>query len=224
MIRLKNFFNGKSLNFKSALPSYINENGIIEYAESYEKNIDKIYEKLRKSFFDKYCYFFTRNNGDSLGGIYDYLYYFRIYIKASIRFLEDNKIKFIFMATPSSGFDNIFYEVSKLMGIEHIGLIQIHNNRFFWIRNWNDVGSFSTSLPIFPSHEIKVKQKIYDPYFMVRVQASKKKKKNEFLFKAHLQFLKNIISPIVYALKIIKLVFGYYVVKKLYKPSVAICR
>ena len=61
----KFFFDGKSLNFKSALPAYIQENGIIEYAESYEKNIEQIYEKLRKTFFDKYCYFFTRNNGDS---------------------------------------------------------------------------------------------------------------------------------------------------------------
>ena len=216
----KFFFDGKSLNFKSALPAYIQENGIIEYAESYEKNIEQIYEKLRKTFFDKYCYFFTRNNGDSLGGIYDYLYYFRIYIKAAVRFLDENKIKFIFMATPSSGFDNIFYEVSKLMGIEYIGLIQIHNNRFFWIRNWNDVGSFSTSLPIFSSHEIKVKQEIYDPYFMVRVQAPKNKKKNKyFLFKTYFQHLKNIISPIFYALKVIKLVFGYYLVKKLYKPA-----
>jgi len=214
------FFDGKSLNFKAALPIYIQKNGIIEYAENYEKNIEQIYEKLRKTFFDKYCYFFTRNNGDSLGGIYDYLYYFRIYIKASVRFLDENKIKFVFMATPSAGFDNIFSEVSKLMGIEYIGLIQIHNNRFFWIRNWNDVGLFSTSLPIFPSHEIKVEQEIYDPYYMVRVQTSGDKDKNKnFIFKAYFQFIKNVISPIYYAFKIVKLVFGYYFVKKSYKPA-----
>ena len=84
----KSFFDGKSLNFKSSLPSYIKNHDLIDYAESYEKNIEEIYSKLKKEFFDRYCYFLTRSNGDYLGGIFEYLYFFRIHVKAAIRFLE----------------------------------------------------------------------------------------------------------------------------------------
>ena len=214
----KNFLEGNILNFKAALPSYIKENGIIDYAEEYEKNIEDIYNKVRKIFFDKYCYFLSRTNGDYLGGIYDFLYYFRIHIKAAVRFLDENNIKFIFMATPSAGFDNIIYEVSKILGIEYIGLTQIHNNRFFWTRNWQDFGTFSTSLPIFPIQNINVTQKIYDPFFMIRVQNLNKNSKNNLL-KKYLLFLKDIITPFYYSLSLIRLLIGFYLRNKIYKPT-----
>ena len=59
--KTKNFFDGESLNFKSALPSYIKDNDLIDYAETYEKDIETIYYKLRKEFFDRYCYLLIRN-------------------------------------------------------------------------------------------------------------------------------------------------------------------
>jgi len=199
----KNFIEDNNLNFKAALPSYINKNGIIEYAENYEKNIEEIYNKVRKKCFDKYCYYLTRSNGDYLGGIYDFLYYLRIHVKAAVRFLDENNIKNIILAAPSAGFDNIVYEVSKIMGIEHFGLIQMHNNRFFWVKDWYDFGTFSSSLPVFPAHNIKIKNEIKDPYFMIRVQNKNKKKKLE-IFKNYLEFLKNFIAPFYYALNFLK--------------------
>jgi hypothetical protein len=212
------FFDGKTLNFKATLPSYIKKNGIVEYAEKYEKNVEEIYSKLRSNFFDKYCYFLTRANGDYLGGVYDYLYYFRIHVKASIRFLDENNIKFIFLASPSMGFDNIIYEVSKIMKIHHVGLVQIHNNRFFWVKNWSDFGTYSTSLPIFPSYKINVKQKIYDPYFMIRVQNLKNKINYSFIVKKYLSYFKDFIIPLHYAINFIKLLPYHYLIKKVYKP------
>ena len=215
----KNFFESNKLNMKAALPSYIRTNGIIKYAENYEKNIEETYNKVRVNFFDKYCYFLTRSSGDCLGGIYDFLYYFRIHIKAAVRFLDENNIKCIFMATPSMGFDNIIYEVSKIMGIEHVGLIQIHNNRFFWVKNWNDFGTYSSSLPIFPIYNTKVKKEIYDPYFMIRVQNVDEKKNYLIIAKNYFRFLKEVTVPFYYASNFIKLLAGYYLKKNFYRPT-----
>ena len=108
------FFDGTNLNFKITLPSHINNDSFIEYAENLNKDTEEIYSHLRKSIFDRYCYYLTRASGSHLGGIYEYLYYFRLHIRAAVRFLDDNKIDFMFMATPSMGFDNVLYEVSKL--------------------------------------------------------------------------------------------------------------
>ena len=76
----------------------------------------------------------------------------------------------MFMSTPSMGFDNVLYEVSKFKKVKYICLFQVHNNRFFWTQSWDDMGIFSSSKPIFPIFKIETQKKIFDPYYMVRFQ------------------------------------------------------
>ena len=216
----KNFFDGESLDFKSTLPSYIKNNDLIDYAETYDQNIEEIYSKLKKNFFDRYCYFLTRANGDYLGGIYDYLYFFRIHIKAAIRFLDENNIQCLFVAPPSMGFDNILYEVAKIKKIKTVCTFQVHNNRFFWTLDRKDMGKFSTSLPIFPAQNISIKSKLYDPFYMVRVIKLQKK---EILYlnliNKYTSLVKDILRPIFYGFKLSKKIIDYYYKKKYSKPA-----
>ena len=216
--REKIFFDGISLNFAAALPSNIKNGGIIEYAETYQKDTEDIYNKIRKDFFDKYCYFLTRFNGVYLGGIFDYLYYFRIHVRAAIRFFDENRIKFIFIAPPSGGFDNIFLQVAEKMGIKYIGLLQSHNKRFFWVKDFNDIGKFSTSLPIFPLEKIQVEKKINTPFYLTRFDNQKKKKNLNSLFKKYIYLLKDFIRPIYYASRILKMLLLHNLNIKINKP------
>jgi AAA+ ATPase superfamily predicted ATPase len=112
--KTKKFIDNKFLNFKASLPSYIEKNEIIDYAENYDQDIEEIYLQLKKEFFDRYCYFLSRSNQNFVGGVYDYLYFFRIHIKAASRFLDENNIQYLFIAPASLGFDNILYEVAKI--------------------------------------------------------------------------------------------------------------
>ena len=216
----KNFFDGESLDFKSTLPSYIKNNDLIDYAETYDQNIEEIYSKLKKNFFDRYCYFLTRANGDYLGGIYDYLYFFRIHIKAAIRFLDENNIQCLFVAPPSMGFDNILYEVAKIKKIKTVCTFQVHNNRFFWTLDLKDMGKFSTSLPIFPAQNISIKSKLYDPFYMVRVIKLQKKEIPYLnLINKYTFLVKDILRPIFYGFKLSKKIIDYYYKKKYSKPA-----
>jgi hypothetical protein len=216
----KNFLDGKTLNFKSALPSYIRNNEIIDYAEKYEKNIEEVYNKLRKEFFDRYCYFLSRANGDYLGGIYEYMYFFRIHIKAAIRFLDENDITCLFIAPSSMGFDNVLYEVAKIKKINTVCVYQGHNNRFFWMLNWQDMGKFATSLPIFPEKKISVQRKLYDPFYMIRV-LKPQKKINSFLnlFSKYVSSVEDVLRPIFYGFKLSKKMIIYTINKKYSKPA-----
>ena len=207
----KNFLDGRYINFLATRPSNIN-NEFIEYAETYEKNTEELYRTARKAIFDKYCYFLTRINGAYLGGIYDYLYYFRIHVKAAARFLDENQIKFVILGLPAGGFDNILWHVAKEMGICRIGLFQAHNDRFFWLKDLNDMGTFSTSLPIFQSQNIQVQKKISDPFYMAKYRKPKLKKKSYFL-------LKDILRPLYYATSLCKMILKHNFNIKIYKPT-----
>ena len=218
--KTKKFFDGESLNFKSALPSYIKDNDLIDYAETYEKDIETIYYKLRKEFFDRYCYFLSRVNGDYLGGVFDYLYFFRIHIKAAIRFLDENNIKYMFVGPPSAGFDNILQEVAKIKKIKIVCVYQGHSNRFFWMLNWQDMGRFSTSLPIFSEQNISIKSKLFDPFYMLRV-LEPKEKKSFYLnsINKYISLVKDALRPIFYGFKLSKKIISYNNKKKYLKPA-----
>lgn len=209
------FFDGDILNYKASLPKII-DSDLISYSESYTKDIDKIYKELRKNIFDRYCYFLSRANGDMIGGIFEYLYYFRIHIKAAIRFLDENNIKYIFIATPSMGFDNLLCEISKKRNIKVITLFQVHNNRFFWTLDSNDIGKFSTSLPIFPEKKVEVKNLLYDPHYMIRAQQGKKKVTK---IQTKISLFKDLIRSYFHAFTLSKLIFNYHFKNKKIKTS-----
>ncbi len=213
----KIFFDGKYLNLLGARPSEMKTSGIIEYAEKYKKNTEEIYYKARKELFDEYCYYLTRVNGRYLGGIYDYLYYLRIHIKAAIRFLDENNIKFIISGFPSAGFDNVLYFVAKEMKIDRVGVIQAHNNYFFWLKDRSDIGTYSTSLPIFPSQNIQTQKKVHDPYYLVNKLKLEKKTFSQ-LFNKYVLQLKAFISPIYYAMELCIMIIKYSFNQKLYMP------
>ena len=213
------FFDGTYLNFRGTLPAYIKNNDLIDYAENYKKNIEDIYFKLRKEFFDRYCYYLTRASGDYLGGIYEYLYFFRIHIKAALRFLEENKINYVIMGPPSSGFDNVMCEVVKQKKINFIGLYQIHSKRFFWVQDWNDIGKFSTSLPIFPSFQISLNEKIIDPYNMIRVQKIPFVKKCTQYIKKSLSPAKDTLVTFFHAFNLSRMIFKFNITKIYNRPA-----
>ena len=216
----KNFFlDDNSINFFAARPAQMEKNGIIEYAETYNKDTEEIYHKARKELFDDYCYFLTRVGGHYLGGIYDYLYYLRIHVKAAIRFLDENHIKFIVSGTPAAGFDNVLYFVAKEMGIDRVEVCQFHNNYFFWVKNRNDIGTYSTSLPIFPSQNIQVQKKAHDPYYMSGVRKLQLEKIFFYqIFKKYVLQLKELISPIYYAMNFCKMIIRYNFSKTTFAP------
>lgn len=218
--KTKKFIDNKFLNFKASLPSYIEKNEIIDYAENYDQDIEEIYLQLKKEFFDRYCYFLSRSNQNFVGGVYDYLYFFRIHIKAASRFLDENNIQYLFIAPASLGFDNILYEVAKIKKKKTICIYQSHNNRFFWMLNWNDMGRFLTSLPIFPSQNISVKKKLYDPFYMIRV-LKPAKKKNIFIskIKKYFSLIIDNLRPFVYGFALSKKIFYYNFNKKYSKPA-----
>ena len=104
----------------------------------------------------------------SFRGIYDYLYYFRLHVRAAVKFLDENKVDFMFMSTPSMGFDNVLYEVSKFKKVKYICLFQVHNNRF-WTQSWDDMGIFNFSNQYFQYSKLKHKKK-YLIHIKVRFQ------------------------------------------------------
>ena len=141
-------------------------------------------------------------------------------MKAAIRFLDEKQIKFVIMGVPAGGFDNVLWQVAQEMGISCIGLFQAHNNRFFWVKNLNDMGTFSTSLPIFPSQNIQVQKKIKDPFYMTEFRKSELKEKPYFfLFKKNIHLLKDIIRPIFYAANLCKMILNHNFNIKLHKPT-----
>ncbi len=213
------FFDGSYLNYGAALPSNIKTGGIIEYAETYGKNSEEIYKKIRKDFYEKYCYFLTRFNGPYLGGVFDYLYYFRIHVRAATRFLDENNIKFMFLGPPSGGFDNIMVQVADKMGIDYIGLLQNHNKKFFWVKRFDDIGTFSTSLPIFNNQNIKVKGKIYKPFYVpVTTEAVSKKKFFKLKIKIFIELLKDMTRPFYYSIRLFTMLLQHNLNLKINSP------
>jgi hypothetical protein len=213
------FLDGNSINFFATRPSQMKKSGIIEYSETYNKDTEDIYNKARKELFEDYCYFLTRVEESSLGGVHDYLYYFRIHVKAAIRFLDENHIKFIFNGPPGSGFDNVLCFIAKEMGIDYVGVCQFHNNNFFWVKNWNDIGTYSSSLPIFSSQNIQVQKKLHVPFYMSRVRKTQSEKKFFFyIFKKHVSQLKDLIKPIYYAKNFCKMIIKYNFSKTTFVP------
>lgn len=165
------------LNFSKLMPQYISAD-LLQYSEELKGEFIGIYENLKKSFFQKYCYFLQRFQISQLWSTYDYEYFFYLHLKFVLRFLVDKNINIIYMGPPSCGVDNLIYEVAKIKKIKTICLYQAHNGRFFWVTEWGDIGSFKTSKEISPPSYIRLSSVIADPFYMIRVEDRKIDKTN----------------------------------------------
>jgi hypothetical protein len=164
----ENFFiKGNTINLSRFLPSNIDEQ-FISYAMNGNQDISNIYSKLKNKIFEKYCYYLKRAGANGIETDFDFENFFYIHVKYIIRFFEDYKIKFIFAAPPSAGFDNLITEIAVEKNLNLVCLHQVHNGRFFWTTSWSDIGFYKTSKNIFPLMNIKLQEKLVDPYYMIR--------------------------------------------------------
>ncbi len=170
-----NFLTSKKINLMKLLPLSFDKE-VLKYSDGYDGEIMDIYHELKGKFFEKYCYYLQRFDQSQLTSSYDYNYYFYIHLKVILRFFAEEQIKIIFTGPPSSGVDNLISEIANIKNIKLICLYQSHNGRFFWTRNWSDMGYFKTSKPIFPKAKIRLPEEISDPFYMVRAKEKNEKK------------------------------------------------
>ena len=69
-----------------------------------------------------------------------------------MRFLDEKQIKFVIMGVPAGGFDNVLWQVAQEMELVASVYFKLIITDF-WVKNLNDMGTFSTCL-LFFHHKI----------------------------------------------------------------------